>query len=153
MQRSRIAIIAAIGIVAVIALAFAFWPDNHSKTTVTGPLQAQLSAKVKTSMELLETPAMCAPIGAQSCVVHCTATAFGMDPSSATAIGQVTTAYAYINCHDVDSDNVDSTNSNVIALHFTSPPTFEAPSDGSGAAGIAHVFPPALRDIAHSYVS
>lgn len=131
-------VVAVVVTVATIALA----PTTRSD--LPDAMRWELDARVATVLEgdpTFDQPPGMAAAGPSTC----TAAVFGVAPRDARNVADVTTAYAWIECHWPPSTAVAMP----IALHFGPPPAYETPRDGAGYTdSIREIFPRELRDMA-----
>lgn len=147
MTQKRI-LFGAFGLVIVLVGAVAFavlrpgGPENAPRSQVPASLQKLLDVVVSTMMTGHGSLQCSESIYGPSCVTHCTASVFAMDPQNATTVGQVTAAYANVACSTVDSADIDDSSINVYAVRMTTPPAFVEAPDDALKSDIAKIFPP-----------
>jgi hypothetical protein len=145
-----------LGVLALVVLAlggvtaFVLRSSGPPRSEVPAAIQAQLNVRAAQVAVQMQQADWCVP-WATSCELRCAANVFGMDPQDATTVAQVDTAYAVMDCSDIDSAGIDTGSIDVIALEFGSPPVMRGAPDDATQRDIARVFPAHARAAAWWY--
>jgi hypothetical protein len=124
--------------------AFVLWPSGPPRSEVPTAIQAQLNVRAAQVAVQMQQADSCVS-RSTSCELRCKANVFGMDPQDATTVAQVDTAYAVMDCSDVDSAGIDTGSIDVVAIEFGSPPLMRGAPDDATQHDIARVFPAHAR--------
>ncbi len=128
--------------VLVAAIAVVAWPVTAPRSHVPAGLQRSLDAKVGDIETRAGEVSACESTGAAQCTYTCTAHTFDLEPQNATTIDQVTVAYAVLFCADTDSNDINSSSQDVVALPLASPSTMSSLPDDATWTDVVKVFPP-----------
>lgn len=151
MRPRFVAIVMAAVAAVAIAAGLVTWHQRTPRSTVPANMQAALDPRAKAAVEQDLQPGWCEADPGPHCAVRCDVTVFGMDPKDADQAGAVTTAYASTDCRLYSGGKIKATTGDLIALHFTTPPTIEAEGDTPNPAWFDQIFPKRLRKVAKSY--
>lgn len=127
-------------------------PRTTPRSQVPAAIQQQIDATAATAITTHDQAAACDPaIFGPTCTLHCVATVFAIDPQHATSVDRVTSAYANVHCAIDDPQFPDDMSIDVMAVHFTSPPTIIASPDDAHKTDLAKIFPAHALDAAWWY--